>query len=313
MGQTPAYETVTVRVPATSANLGPGFDSLGMALGMWNRVRVRWGGPPAVVVHGEGEGRLATGKKNLMYRAAQRLLRECEAPKTGLSIESWQEIPLSRGLGSSSAAIVAGMFAANALLGFPADMPKLLDLAAAMEGHPDNVTPALMGGITIAVREGAHTHAAPVPVPEDLQCVVLVPDMPMPTREARAMLDATVSREDAVHNISRAALLVASFATGHPEYLRIATQDRLHQEHRQQVFPAMKHIFRNAMAAGANGVFLSGAGSSVIAFTTEGEHRAQTIGYEMADAADKSRVGGTFHVLRVSPIGAQVLALGVEG
>ena len=247
-----------------------------------------------------------------MYRAAQRLLRECGVPEAGLSIESWQEIPLSRGLGSSSAAIVAGMFAANALLGFPAEMPKLLDMATAMEGHPDNVTPALLGGMTIAVREGEHTHAAPVPVPEDLQCVVLVPDVPMPTREARAVLDATVSREDAVYNIGRAALLVASFATGHPEYLRIATQDRLHQEPRQKVFPAMKHIFRNAMAAGASGVFLSGAGSSVVAFTTQGEHRAQTIGYEMADAADKSRVGSTFHVLSVSPVGAQVLALGVE-
>lgn len=312
MGQTPAYQTVTVRVPATSANLGPGFDSLGLALGMWNRVRVRWGGPPRVVVHGEGEGHLSTGANNLMYRAAQQLLRECNVPKADLSFESWQEIPLSRGLGSSSAAIVAGMFGANALLGFPADLPRLLDLAAAMEGHPDNVAPALVGGMTIAVNDREHAHAAPVPVPDDLQCVVLVPDVPMPTREARAVLEPMVSREDAVHNIGRAALLVASFATGHPEYLRVATQDRLHQEPRQKTFPAMKHIFRSAMAAGARGVFLSGAGSSVIALTTRDEHRAQTIGYEMADAADKSRVGGTFHILGVSPNGAQVLALGVE-
>jgi homoserine kinase len=312
MPNQPAYETVTIRVPATSANLGPGFDSLGMALGLWNRIRVRWGGPPEVIIHGEGKGRLATDANNLMYSAAQRLLATCGQAKADLRIESWQDVPLSRGLGSSSAAIVGGMFAANALLGFPFSMPQLLDLATAMEGHPDNVAPALVGGMTIAVREGERTYAAPVPVPDDLQCVVLVPDIPMPTSTARAVLDSQVSREDAVFNIGRAALLVASFATDHPEYLRIATEDRLHQLARQDIFPAMKVIFRNAMAAGARGVFLSGAGSSIVALTTRDERRAQTIGYEMADAADKARVGGTFHVLSVSPVGAQVLALGVE-
>ena len=309
----PAYETVTVRVPATSANMGPGFDALGMALSMWNRLRMRWGGPARVVVHGRGEGELPTGKTNLTYRAAQRLLDEYGAGDAEVAIESWQEIPLSSGLGSSSSAIVGGMFAANALLGFPADLPRLLELATEMEGHPDNVAPALTGGVTVAVQDGERVYAAPVPAPEDLQCVVLSPDVRVLTAEARAVLAPEVPRTDAVYNIGRAALLVAALTTNHPEYLRVATQDRLHQQAREGVFPAMKHIFRNAASAGARGVYLSGAGPSVVALTTRGERRAQTIGYEMADAADKAGVGGTFYVLEPTRAGAQVLALGVEG
>ncbi|MCE2469567.1 MAG: homoserine kinase [Dehalococcoidia bacterium] len=313
MEKMPAYRTATVRVPATSANMGPGFDALGMALSMWNRLRVRWGGPARVVVHGRGEGELPADATNLTYRAAQRVLDEYGAGDAGLTIESWQEIPLSSGLGSSSSAIVGGMFAANALLGFPADLPRLLELAMEMEGHPDNVAPALVGGVTVAVRDGERVYAAPLPAPDDLQCVALVPDVRVLTAEARAVLAPTVSRADAVYNIGRAALLAAALTTNHPEYLRVATQDRLHQQARERVFPAMKHVFRNAMSAGARGVYLSGAGPSVVALTTREERRAQTIGYEMADAADKAGVGGTFYVLEPANTGAQVLALGVEG
>lgn len=308
----PKYETVTIRVPGTSANLGAGFDTLGLALNIWNKVTLRWGGPPYVKIHGEGAEALEADDKNLMYKAAISLLEEYGVKSVELNIEAWQEIPLARGLGSSSAAIVAGIFGANALLGFPADMPKLLRLAVAMEGHPDNVAPALIGGMTIALTEGHDAFAAPISVPEEFQFVVFIPDMNLSTKTARAVLAPTVSRQDAVFNISRASLLVASLATNRPEYLRLATQDRLHQDARQEVFPAMKQIFKNAMAAGAKGVFLSGAGSCVIAITTRAENRAQTIGYEMADAADKSRVTGTFRVLDIASKGAQTIALGLE-
>ena len=307
MRQTPAQQPIVVRVPASTANLGPGFDTLGLALSLWNTLRVGWADEPSVVVHGEGEGHLPTGARNLTYRAAARLLDEAGAGERHLAIESWQDVPLARGLGSSSCAIAGGIYAANALLGYPLEPHRLLELAAEIEGHPDNVAPALMGGMTIAVRDGDAVHAVPVPVPADLQCVVFIPERPLSTKKAREVLPATVSLEDAVHNVGRTALLVAAFALDRPEYLRLATEDRLHQPQRRAVFREMKVIFEGALSAGARGVFLSGAGSSVVALTTKGENRAFTIGAEMADAADKSGLPGTFRVLEPSPAGAEVL------
>lgn len=307
MRQTPASESIVIRVPASTANLGPGFDTLGLALSLWNTLRVGWSDTPSVAVHGEGEGRLPTGARNLTYRAAARLLDEAGAGGRHLAIESWQDVPLARGLGSSSCAIAGGIYAANALLGYPLEPHRLLELAAKIEGHPDNVAPALMGGMTIAVRDGEGVHAVPVPVPVDLQCVVFIPERPLSTKKAREVLPATVSLEDAVHNVGRTALLVAAFALDRPEYLRLATEDRLHQPQRRAVFREMKVIFESALRAGARGVFLSGAGSSVVALTTRGENRAFTIGAEMTDAADKSGLPGTFRVLEPSPAGAEVL------
>ncbi len=307
MRQTPDQEPIVVRVPASTANLGPGFDTLGLALSLWNTLRVGWSDEPSVIVHGEGEGRLPTDARNLTYRAAARLLDEAGAAGRSLAIESWQDVPLARGLGSSSCAIAGGIYAANALLDYPLEPHRLLELAAAIEGHPDNVAPALMGGMTIAVRDGDEVHAVPVPVPDDLQCVVFIPDRPLSTKKAREVLPATVSLADAVHNVGRTALLVAAFALDRPEYLRLATEDRLHQPQRRAVFREMKVLFDNALRAGARGVFLSGAGSSVVALTTKGENRAFTIGAEMADAADKSGLPGTFRVLEPSPTGAEVL------
>ena len=300
-------DTVSIRVPATTANLGPGFDCLGMALTLWNTIRVGWAGAPTLVLHGLGEDYLRRDARNLMYRSAQRILDETGNGGRHLSIEAWQEIPLSRGLGSSSAAIVGGLYGANALLDYPLTPHRLLELATEIEGHPDNVAPALMGGLSIVVHDGETVHAAPVTLPADLQCVVYIPDMPMETRAARNVLESQVPRPDAVFNVGRAALLVASLALDRPEYLRIATQDRLHQPQRQRVYRQMKVIFDHALAAGAHGAFLSGAGSSIMALTKRGENRAFTIGYEMADAGDKSGLTGTFRVLEPSPAGAEVV------
>ncbi len=305
-------DSISIRVPATTANLGPGFDCLGMALSLWNTMRFEWAARPGVVVHGHGEGRLRLDEWNLMYRSAKRLLDETGAGARKLAIESWQEIPLSRGLGSSSAAIVGGLYGANALLDYPVDPHGLLQLAVEIEGHPDNVAPALMGGLSIAIADGDAVHAAPVPLPSNLQCVAYIPDQPMPTKQARSVLGPQVERADAVFNVGRAALLVASLALDRPEYLRLATQDRLHQPQRQKVYRQMKVIFDHALAAGARGVFLSGAGSTVLAFTTREENRALTIGYEMAYAADKSGLTGTFRVLAPASEGAAPVDLASE-
>ncbi len=299
-------DAVTIRVPATTANLGPGFDCLGMALSLWNTLRLAWADEPSVRLHGLGADSLPRGADNLIHRSARRALDEAGHGGRSLSIEALQAIPLSRGLGSSSAAIVGGVYGANALLGHPLPPRRLLEIAAEIEGHPDNVAPALMGGLSIALADDdGGVQAAPVPLPADLQCVVYIPDAPMPTDEARRVLPPEVPRADAVFNAGRAALLVAALALDRPEYLRLATQDRLHQPQRQGVFRQMKVIFDHALAAGAHGVFLSGAGSSVVALTKRGENRAYTIGYEMADAGDKSGLTGTYLVLDPAPNGAE--------
>jgi homoserine kinase len=297
MAQTPRTNPVSIRVPATTANLGPGFDTLGLALSMWNHLRVEWSDKPRVEVHGEGAGYLRTDDRNMTYRAAARLLREAGQEHRHMRIESWQTVPLSRGLGSSSSAIVGGLYSANALLNYPITPHRLLELATEIEGHPDNVAPAVM--------DNGVVNAVPIPLLEDLQCVVFIPERPLPTQKAREVLKPTVSRADAVFNIGRTALMVASFALNRPEYLGLATQDKLHQNARRTVFHEMKVIFDGALKAGAKGVFLSGAGSSVVAFTTRGENRAFTIGYEMADGADKAGLPGTFRVLDPSPTGAE--------
>ncbi|GBD11897.1 Homoserine kinase [bacterium HR23] len=195
--------------------------------------------------------------------------------------------------------------AGNALMGYPLSSQDLLELATEMEGHPDNVAPALLGGCQIVVRDNGHLYTASVPLPEDLRAVILIPDQPMPTQHARAVLPPQVSRGDAVFNLGRVALLVNAFHRGRWEDLRLATQDRLHQPARQALFPAMPLIFKSALEAGALGVFLSGAGSSIIALT---RGREMTIGYEMLDMANKAGVSATVQVTRPWPRGAEVVA-----
>ena len=295
---------ITVSVPATSANLGPGFDCLGMALDIWNTVHVEEGSS-GFEIRGEGKSELPRGRTNLVYKSFRIPFQESgrQVPKVSITCENG--VPLGRGLGSSSAAVVAGLVAGNELCGRPLGTSELLALASKAEGHPDNVAAALLGGCQIIVQDGPRLITASVPVPEDLQAVVFVPEVPMPTKHARSVLPSRVSRRDAVYNMGRVGLLVNALSTGDFTHLGVATEDRLHQPARQTIFPAMKNIFQAARDAGALGVFLSGAGSSVLALASS---REMTIGYEMAEAAAKSGVGGEFKVTRPTSQGAHVVA-----
>jgi homoserine kinase len=301
------HRKATVRAPATTANLGPGFDCLGMALEIWNRISIEMGGGPRVVVQGEGASELPADEGNLVYRAAALLFREAGLDAPSLSIHCTNDIPLKRGLGSSAAAIVGGLLAANLLLDQPLPVERLLELATSMEGHPDNVAPALLGGCRVVVREGERLIAAPVPIPEDVWAVLFIPDVAIPTDEARAVLPTSVSLEDAVYNMGRVALLVNALSTGRLEDLKVATQDRLHQPARQRLFPQMKVILRAALEAGALGAFLSGSGSTVLALT---RGREMTVGYEMAEAAMKACLSGTVRITRPAPQGAHPVEAG---
>ena len=297
--------SVSVRTPATTANLGPGFDCLGMALDWWNDLHVEVSSTPYVRAIGEGADSLSNAEDNLVYRAAQALFREAGQKPPHLSIVCENRIPLARGLGSSAAAIVGGLVAANALCESPLDSSCLLSMAAGMEGHADNVAPALLGGCRVAVRNGDSILTDEVPVPNGLKAIVLVPEAPMPTRKARAVLSAEVSREDAVFNMGRVALLVNALALGRTENLRVATQDRLHQPARAELFPTMKYVMRAAESAGALCAFLSGGGSSVMALASS---RFMTIGFEMADAADKLGCPASVRITSPSALGAHVVS-----
>ena len=313
-----------VRAPATTANLGPGYDCLGMALDIWNRLTVSVlpdGAAPAVSVSGEGAGELAADTDNLTYRAIRFLYDEAGRAMPPLALECDNAIPLSRGLGSSAAAIAGGLAAANALLGSPFTANDRLEMAATIEGHPDNVAAAVLGGLRLVVSdpavsgmavsdpvasgEGSRIYTAPIGVPAGLRAVLLIPERRIATAEARRALPAQVPVADAVYNMGRAALLVAAMAGDHTEYLKIATQDCLHQPYRQAIFPAMKVIFEAALAAGALGVFLSGSGSTILALARGQE---MTVAYEMLDAARLCGVAGRVEVTRPVAEGAHLIS-----
>jgi homoserine kinase len=256
---------VRVRVPASSANLGPGFDALGLALALYNDVAVEESDRVLVSIEGEGAGHLAQGDDNAVARAVRMAFEAAGRGFRGARIRCVNRVPLRRGLGSSAAAWVSGLVGGNALLGEPLDRETLLGLAARAEGHPDNVTAAMLGGLTVSCSAGERVTGVALPVPARMQWVVLVPDAESSTREARAVLPDAVSRADAVFNVQRTSLLLAALVADRADLLDVAMHDRLHQPYRAKLFPWMDRVFAAARDAGALGCVLSGAGPSVLA------------------------------------------------
>jgi homoserine kinase len=298
-------DPIRVLAPATTANLGPGFDCLGMSVDMWNRLDVLPAGSgrsaPLVEVMGEGEGELPTDRSNLVYQAMEFLFREADEGLPPLHLICHNQVPLSRGLGSSAAAIASGLVAANAMCRHTFPTNELLEMAATMEGHPDNAAAAILGGLRLVISDQNRLYTVPINVPSEFHAVLLVPEVRIATEDARRVLPARVSLADAVYNLGRIGLLVAGMSTNHPEYLRVATQDLLHQPYRQVVFPAMKLIFKAARDAGALGVFLSGSGSTIMALT---QGREMTVAYEMAEAARQAGLEYRVEVTKPTLLGA---------
>ena len=295
----------TVRVPATTANLGPGFDCLGMALDIWSELTVERA-PFSVTVKGEGSdaASMPLDERNLVVTGVNAAFEAAGKPAPELSYVCRNEIPYSRGFGSSSAAIVAGLLAGSAICGCDLDLEDLIKIAADIDGHPDNVAPALMGGLCIGIHTDSRWVTDQVALPDDLKAVLFVPDVEGPTKEARALLANEISRADAIFNIGRAAMLVNAFSTGRLELLRHATEDMLHQPARSAVYPAMNRLIESALIGGAHGAFLSGAGPSVVAFTTG---REMTVIYEMAEAARLHNLPGKTMVVGPAATGAYLV------
>ncbi|MFC4426792.1 homoserine kinase [Deinococcus navajonensis] len=258
--------TFTVRAPASSANLGPGFDSLGLSLPLYTTLRVTPQASTEVVPLGHGLSSTPANESNYVYQAMLLAARRAGRPLPPARIEIESEVPLARGLGSSAAALIAGIVAGNELLGRPLDHAAVLDVAAREEGHPDNVAPALFGGIVVATLDKLGTHYVRLDPPAHLGVTVLVPDFELSTSKARAVLPREYSRADAVHALSHAALLAAALSVGRLDLLRHAMQDYIHQVWRAPLVPGLSDILESAHEHGALGAALSGAGPTVLCF-----------------------------------------------
>ena len=288
-------DRVIVRVPATSANLGSGFDCLGLALAITADVSVAIG--PSPHANGPLESMVATAFRAAHRAAGREEPRECAVVWEG-------NLPVARGLGASAAARAAGIVAANALMGGALDDDALLALGAELEGHADNMAPALFGGLQIVVRDAGRWQRLAVPLAAGLKVVLFVPDFEMPTQESRRQLPQKLNREDAVFNVGRATMLVAALAQGRWDLLDSATQDRLDQPARAEIFPPMIEIFAAAKEAGAHAAYLSGGGSTIAALATEHEERIARL---MQQAAIARGYSGSTIITEPSAQGAQVV------
>jgi homoserine kinase len=295
---------ITARVPATSANLGPGFDCLGLALELRSEVTMHVGAPFSIEIEGEGYSRYARDGRNLVYRTICAFYERIGRAPPSFGLTSRNRIPPTGGLGSSSAAIVGALLVANVAAGRPMDADSLLALASELEGHADNVAPALLGGLVVAVGDtGERPVVVSLPVPPELSAVVYVPAFSMPTKRARQLLPNVVPRRDAIFNAGRTALLIAALQSGRPDLLRVATQDRLHQPYRARMFPAMAAVIEAALEAGACGACLSGAGSALLALAVD---RHTQIGEAMERAAQGRGVKGRWFATDIARSGAVV-------
>jgi homoserine kinase len=264
---------VTVEVPASSANLGAGYDCIGLALAITNRIEVEvrvWSrGAIELVVDGEGRNELSEDRDNRFVRGLEATLRAArgELPEgVGWRIVMHNQIPLARGLGSSAAATVGGVLAGNALAGEALATAEMLRIACDIEGHPDNASAALLGGFVVSAAGDDGVEAIRFDSPRDLRAVLFIPDLRLPTDEMRATLPASVPLVDAVANLGAVAVGIAGLATGRYELLARLTVDRLHERYRAAIYPQLPRMVEAARTAGALGACLSGAGSTILAF-----------------------------------------------
>lgn len=308
---------ITVEVPASSANLGAGYDCLGVALALTNKVELEvrgWSrGEIELTVDGEGRDELSEDRDNRFVRGLEAALKAArgELPAgVGWRIVMHNKIPLDRGLGSSAAATVAGVVAGNALLGEPLSSMELLRLASEIEGHPDNAAAALLGGFTVATRldddPEAPVEALRFDAPRELRAVLFIPELRLSTEQMRAALPAQVPHADATANIGRVAIGVAGLATGRHDLLRALTVDRIHEQYRTTVYPQLPFLVEAARDAGAIGACLSGAGSSVIAFADSMSTFSRIKAAFAAVAADKD-LPGRSEIVMPRNIGARVV------
>jgi homoserine kinase len=311
--------TVTVTVPATTANLGPGFDCIGAALTLYNQFKFTrldlspsWQGKETGIVSIEVTGaeadRVDTSADNLVYQAFSKFYQHLGQTPPPVQIEIELGVPLARGLGSSATAIVGGLVGANQLAGEPVDRTEVMNLAIAMEGHPDNVVPALIGGCRLAATGEEVLKAweiCEIPWHSAIVPVVVIPDFELSTQQARSVLPTQLSRADAIFNIAHLGLLLRGLETGRGDWLQTALQDKLHQPYRQALIPGYDAVKSAALSAGAYGMAISGAGPTLIALVDA--PRATLVAQAMANAWKTQGVSAQENILEIDGQGARAV------
>ncbi|MBQ2087831.1 MAG: homoserine kinase [Selenomonas sp.] len=303
--------SIWVRVPGTSANCGPGFDSIGLACTVYNDLQLRLTTEPGcqITIKGAGAQNIPVDERNIVWRAVQYLLKQAHMEKKypGAVIHMENQVPLSRGLGSSATAIVAGLKAANILLDNRFSRRELLQFATDIEGHPDNVAPAIYGGFTVSTVTRGEVECFTFIPKLRLKLVVAVPDFPLSTRKAREVLPEKVSLKDAINNIGRAGMLVAALCKGNEKFLKNVFEDALHQPYRASLIPGMYDVFAAARKAGALGASLSGAGPCLIAYTLQRHHVEEAVGKAMQECFLRHGVKSDIMILDLDTRGAHIL------
>lgn len=262
---------IHVTVPATSANMGPGFDSIGVAVELYNELWVEEIPKGLeIIVKKKQEIEIPTDESNFIYQVMKDFYQEIGKEMPGVRLIQEDNIPMVRGLGSSAACIVAGLLAANQLAGNPLDREALAQLGAKIEGHPDNTNPAFFGSLVVGAQTKEKMCHVVLPLPKDMVFAVMVPNFPVSTSASRSVLPENYSRAEVVFNSSRAALLIASLYSGKLENMEMAMEDCVHQPYRKQLIPDMDEIFIKAKEYGAMASYLSGAGSTLAAVLTDG-------------------------------------------
>lgn len=299
---------VTVTVPATTANIGVGFDCLGAALTMANEfqfVVVDNDTKLKIIVEGEEANKVGLGENNLIYRSLVQLYQHLQQTPPHLEITIKLGVPLSRGLGSSATAIIGGLLGANSLAGNPLSQREIMEMAIAIEGHPDNVVPALLGNCLLSVEDRGEWQITSIPWHQDIIPIVAIPNFELSTREAREVLPAEYTRSDAIFNIARMGLLIRALETNNPEWLKTALADKLHQPYRQQLITGYQKVEQAALSAGAYGMVISGAGPTLLALTNP--ERVEQVVKSMRSAWNSIGVESQVRSLAINPSGTTVI------
>ncbi|HLP89964.1 MAG TPA: homoserine kinase [Nostocaceae cyanobacterium] len=297
-----SISTVTVKVPATTANLGPGFDCIGAALGLYNTVKFTRLKTTELIIEvvGTEAAKVQTDESNLLYQAFVKFYEHLGKPAPGVKIEIDLGVPLARGLGSSATAIVGGLVAGNQLAGLPLSQSEIMELAIALEGHPDNVVPALIGGCRLAATGASGWQICDIPWHPDIIPVVAIPDFELSTSDARKVLPSEYSRADAIFNAAHLGLLLRALVTGNKAWLQAALQDKIHQPYRKALIPGYDAVNAAAIAAGADGMVISGAGPTLLALANVQD--APAVETAMYTAWQKS---GITSIVRSLPLDTQ--------
>tara|TARA_B100001013_G_scaffold198037_1_gene119887 strand:+ start:774 stop:1673 length:900 start_codon:yes stop_codon:yes gene_type:complete len=292
-----------IMVPASSANLGSGFDSIGLCLDLWNEIEFHQS-KFKISISGEGTETINKDKNNLIYQSYLKTSEILNTQGIDLSINCINSIPTSGGLGSSSSAVIAGIMIAFSINQIDIEKNKIYQIASQIEGHPDNVGPAIFGGITIGFKDKNNWHINQIPFPKDLKIVSFVSKQKVLTDDSRKKLPDNISRKDAVYNISRVATLVNSLNNSHYNELKYSVQDAIHEQYRINSIKGFKLISDAAKNAGALATYLSGSGPTISAITNNKE---VTINYEMLEAASRLNIDGKGFINNVSYKGAHII------